>query len=147
RDIHADSRTDANARGSFVFSGLYSGVDFADFLLGFPQQATVQFGPGTEQFRSRSWDLFVQDDWRASDTVTVNAGVRYEYFSPVSEAANRLVTLDVAPDFTAAVPVVAGGTGPYSGAFNDALVDPFRGGVEPRIGVAWRPKPGTVIRT
>ena len=146
RAIRADSRTDANARGSFVFSGLYTGVDFGDFLLGLPQQSTVQFGPGTEQFRSRSWDLFLQDDWRASDTVTVNAGLRYEYFSPVSEAANRLVTLDVAPDFTAAVPVVVGGTGPYSGAFGDAIVNPFRGGLAPRVGVAWRPKPGTVIR-
>jgi hypothetical protein len=146
RDIRADSRTDANARGTFVFSGLYTGVDFADFLLGLPQQSTVQFGPGTEQFRSRSWDGFLQDDWRASDTLTVNAGVRYEYFSPVSEASNRLVTLDVAPDFTAAVPVAAGGTGPYSGTFGDAIVNPFRGGVAPRVGVAWRPKSGTVVR-
>ena len=147
RDIRADARTDANARGTFVFSGLYTGVDFADFLLGLPQQSTVQFGPGPEQFRSRSWDAFLQDDWRASDTVTVNAGVRYEYFSPVSEASGRLVTLDVAPDFTAAVPVVAGGTGPYSGTFGDAIVNPFRGGVAPRVGLAWRPKPGTVVRT
>src|SRR5262249_60390898 len=107
RDFHAASRPDPNARGSFVFSGLYTGVDLADFLLGLPQQSTVQFGPGTEQFRSRSWDLFLQDDWRASDSVTVNAGVRYEYYSPVSEASNRLVTLDVAPDFSAAAPVSA----------------------------------------
>jgi len=110
RSIHADSQTDANARGSFVFTGLYSGNDFADYLLGRPQQATKQFGPGTEQFRSTSWDLFVQDDWRATDKITVNAGLRYEYFSPLSEASNRLVTLDTAPGFTAAVPVVAGGT-------------------------------------
>src|SRR5204863_9272102 len=115
RDIHADSRTDANARGSFVFSGLYSGVDFADFLLGLPQQATVQYGPGLEQFRSNSWDLFVQDDWRATDKVTVNAGLRYEYYSPVSEASNRLVTLDAPSTFMAAVPVMAGATGPFSG--------------------------------
>jgi trimeric autotransporter adhesin len=146
RDIRTDSRADANARGTFVFSGLYTGIDFADFLLGLPQQSTAQFGPGLEQFRSRSWDLFLQDDWRASDSVTVNAGVRYEYFSPVSEAANRLVTLDVAPDFTAATPVVAGGTGPYTGAFDDTIVNPFRGGVAPRVGVAWRPTQGTVVR-
>jgi trimeric autotransporter adhesin len=142
RDVHAD----ANARGTFVFSGLYTGVDFGDFLLGLPQQSTVQFGPGTEQFRSRSWDVFAQDDWRATDSLTVNAGVRYEYYSPVSEAANRLVTLDVAPDFTAAAPVIAGGTGPYSGAFGDTIVRPFRGGVAPRIGIAWRARPGTVVR-
>src|SRR5262249_28588776 len=84
RDIPRDSRTDANARGTFVFSGLYTGVDFGDFLLGLPQQSTVQFGPGTEQFRSRSWDLFLQEDWRVRDTLTVNAGIRYEYFSPLS---------------------------------------------------------------
>ena len=46
----ADSRTDPNARGSFVFTGLYSGNDFADFLLGLPQQASVQFDPDPEQF-------------------------------------------------------------------------------------------------
>jgi hypothetical protein len=147
RDIHADSRTDANARGSFVFTGLYSGVDFADFLLGLPQQASVQFGPGLEQFRSKSLDAFIQDDWRVSSSVTVNAGLRYEYFSPVSEANNRLATLDVTQAFTAAAPVVAGGTGPYSGAFTDTIVNPFHGGLAPRVGVAWRPKANTVIRT
>ncbi len=147
RDIRADSRTDANARGSFVFTGLYSGSDFADLLLGLPQQATVQFGPGLEQFRSRSADLFVQDDWRVTDTLTVNAGLRYEYFSPLSEASNRLVTLDVAPGFTAAVPVMAGDLGPYSGALPDTIVRPFRAGFAPRVGIAWRPKPGTVVRT
>jgi trimeric autotransporter adhesin len=147
RDIRADSRADANARGSYVFTGLYSGSDFADFLLGVPQQATVQYGPGLEQFRSRSSDLFVQDDWRATDKVTVNAGLRYEYFSPLSEAQSRLETLDVAPGFTAAVPVAAGGTGPYSGAFTDSIVKPFRAGFAPRVGLAWRPKQGTVVRT
>ena len=146
RDIRLDSRADANARGSFVFSGLFSGVDFADFLLGLPQQATVQYGPGLERFRSRSWDLFAQDDWRVSSKMTLNLGLRYEYFSPVSEAANRLATLDVAPDFTAAVPVRAGGAGPYAGDLPDTIVRPFRTGFAPRVGVAWRARPSTTIR-
>jgi hypothetical protein len=147
RDIRADSRTDANARGSYVFTGLFSGSDYADLLLGLPQQATVQFGPGTERFRSHSADLFIQDDWRATDKLTVNAGLRYEYFSPLSEASNRLVTLDVAPGFTAAVPVLAGAAGPYSGALPDTIVNPFRAGFAPRVGIAWRPAQGTVVRT
>jgi hypothetical protein len=146
RDIHADSRSDANARGTFVFTGLYTGLDFGDYLLGLPQQSTVQFGPGLDQFRSRSWDLFVQDDWRATDKLTLNVGLRYEYYSPVSEVANRLVTLDVAPDFSAATPVPAGGVGPYSGALPDALVRPFHGGFAPRVGMAWRPANGTIVR-
>ena len=112
RSIHADSRTDANARGSYVFTGLYTGLDFSDFLLGLPQQASKQFGPGPEQFRSTSWDLFVQDDWRLSDKVTLNAGLRYEYYSPVSEASNRLATIDVTPGFTAAAGPILAGTAP-----------------------------------
>jgi trimeric autotransporter adhesin len=147
RDIRTDSRTDANARGSFVFSGLYTGLDFSDFLLGLPQQATVQYGPGEEQFRSTSWDLFMQDDWRAGDKVTVNAGLRYEFFSPVAEADDKLSTLDVAPGFAAVSQVIAGGVGPFSGVFDDTIVKPFRGGVAPRIGIAWRPIQGTVVRS
>src|SRR5262249_48642297 len=41
----------------------------------------------------------------------------------------------------------AGGSGPFSGSFADTIVKPFRGGVAPRVGVAWRPRAGLVVRT
>jgi hypothetical protein len=44
------------------------------------------------------------------------------------------------------VPVQAGGIGPYSGQLPDTIVRPFRSGLAPRVGVAWRPKQGTVVR-
>ena len=57
RDQRLESWSSSNARGSFVFTGLYtgggsgmkSGLDFADFLLGLAQQASVQYGPGLVQ--------------------------------------------------------------------------------------------------
>ena len=146
RDIRFDSRSDPNARGSFVFTGLYTGLDFADFLLGVPQQASVQFGAGVERFHQTSADLYLQDAWRARDTLTIDAGVRYEYVSPFDEGANHLVNLDVSPGFTAAVPVLAGGTGPYFGAYPDSIVTPDRNDVAPRIGLAWRPAASTIVR-
>jgi len=154
RVTSTDSRSDPNPRGSFVFTGLYTGggagrgagLDFADFLLGLPQQATLQFGPGLQRFRSRAWSLFLQDDWRVRNTFTVNAGVRYEYQSPFWEADNRLVNLDVAPDFTAAVPVRAGEVGPFTGRFPATVVDPDRNNLAPRVGIAWRPRPRLVVR-
>ena len=153
RGTHADSRSSANARGTFVFTGVYTGTtagqfgaDFADFLLGLSQQATIQYGPGLERFRSRAFNLFVMDDWRVRNGLTINAGLRYEYQSPYWEADNRLVTLDAPPDFTAAVPVVAGEVGPYTGAFPRTIVEPDWNNLAPRVGVAWKPQSRTTVR-
>lgn len=153
----SSSQTDANARGAFVFTGLYasgglgtvprgSGLDFADFLLGLPQQASVQFGPGNVRMRGRSMSMFVQDDWRKSGTLTFNLGVRYELLWPFLERNRQMVNLDVAPDFSAAAPVFSGSTGPFNGRFPDALMNADMNNLAPRVGFAWRARPGTVVR-
>ena len=106
RDIHADSRTDANARGSFVFTGLYTGVDFGDFLLGLPQQATVQFGPG-----ARAVPIAIVGSVRAGRLARQRHGDGQRrpalrvLLAGVGGVATASSTLDVAPGFTAAAPV------------------------------------------
>jgi hypothetical protein len=152
RDARLDSRSDTSARGSYVFTGIYTGAgtpvpggDFADFLLGLAQQASVQYGPGLARFRARAWNLYLQDDWRVGAKLTLNAGVRYEYQAPYREADNRLVTLDVTPGFTAASPVMAGQVGPFTGALASTIVRPDRNNVAPRLGVAWRATTKTVV--
>ena len=106
--------TTGDARGSYFFTGLYSaaspvirsyGLDFADFLLGLPQQASVQY-PGDVALSGRAFSVFVQDDWRVRGNVTLNLGARSKAVSPFTEAHNRMVNLDVAPGFTAADPVI-----------------------------------------
>ncbi|OFW23587.1 MAG: hypothetical protein A3G21_06575 [Acidobacteria bacterium RIFCSPLOWO2_12_FULL_66_21] len=152
----SNNRTDSNARGAFVFTGLYAsggspvvrggGLDFADFLLGMPQQATVQYGPGDVRMSGRSMSAYLQDDWRKTSTLTFNLGLRYELMWPFVERGGQMVNLDVAPDFTAAVPVISGGTGPFSGTFPKALLRPDTNNLAPRVGFAWRVKPGTILR-
>ena len=44
RRIQVNTQTDSNARGTFTFTGVNSGYDFSDFLLGLPQLTSVQFG-------------------------------------------------------------------------------------------------------
>lgn len=139
------SNADANARGAFVFTGLYSGNDFADFLLGMPQQATVQYGPGPVQLRSRSASLHAEHEWWYS-YYTFSSGVRYELTGPYTEASGRLVNLDVAPRFLAATPVASGRTGAYTGRFPEALVRTDINNVMPRLGFAWQPGGGTTLR-
>lgn len=153
-----DSQTSSSARGSFVFTGLYTqdgsalrsqagGADFADFLLGDAQQANVAFGPGRLQFHGRAFSLFAQDDWRMRGNLTLNAGVRYEYVSPMTEANNHLVNLDIAPDLSSVALVEAGQSGPYFGSVPDSLVRPDWNNIAPRIGLAWQVRPGTIVRT
>ena len=153
---YSSNQTDTNARGAFVFTGLYTsagapgvrggGLDFADFLLGMPQQATVQYGPGTVRMSAHSMSAYWQDDWRKSSKLTFNLGMRYELITPFYERGGHMVNLDAAPDFRAVVPVVSGGSGPFSGSFPRALLNTDANNVAPRVGFAWRYKPGTIIR-
>jgi hypothetical protein len=148
------SHSEANANGSFVFTGAYTngGVqsrgpyDVADFLLGLPQQASVQFGPGDVALTGKSMSLFVQDDWRLRGNLTVNLGLRYELMWPFVERQGQLVNLDVTPDFTAAAPVMAGDVGAFSGEFPEGLLVTDSNNLAPRVGFAWRGPAGLVLR-
>ncbi len=154
RRLQLNTQTDQNARGTFSFSGLLTsafdangqplpntGYDFADFLLGLPQSSSVRFGSSDTYFRGSSYDAYVNDDWRVLPNLTVNAGLRYEYFTPYSEKYNKIANLDIAPGFTAVAVVTPGGVGPYSGKFSSALVNPDRNNFSPRVGIAWKPFP------
>ena len=126
-----------NPRGAFTFTGGATGNDFADFLLGIPDTSSVAFGNADKYFRESVYDGYVNDDWRVSPELTLNTGLRWEYGAPITELYDRLVNLDVAPGFAGVPPVVGG-----------SLVRPDKRGFEPRVGIAWRPMPGSsmVIR-
>jgi trimeric autotransporter adhesin len=135
-----------NAEGSFTFTGFATGLDFADFLLGLPQLTSIQSGTNSYNFRANSFDYFAQDDWRVRGNLTINAGLRYEYYGPYTEANNQIANLDVASGFTAADVVLPGQTGQFNGAFPRSLIRPDRHAFAPRIGIAWKPLKLTVVR-
>jgi hypothetical protein len=96
--------------------------------------------------RGRSVGVFWQDDWRHGAGLTFNLGVRYDYVHPYREAEGQMVNLDAAPDFTGVAPVLAGGTGPFSGVFPSTLVRADANNLSPRVGVAWRAARATIVR-
>jgi len=169
RRILQSFRSARNAEGSFVFTGFATsqyaaggsascpgtqqcpmadtGYDFADFLLGLPQQTTLQSGANSYNFRANAFDFFTQDDWRFRSNLSFNLGLRYEYNGPYTEAGNRMSNLDVAPGFTADAPVLPGQAGPFHGTFPVSLVRPDRNNFAPRIGMAWKPTKQMVVRT
>lgn len=140
---HVNLVSQQNPRGSFFFSGDLTGVDFADFLLGLPQSSTIAFGNADKDFRQSVYAAFISDDLRISPSFTLNLGARWEYEAPVTERQGRLVNLDVAPGFSEVGPVVASGSAGRQ--YPSSLVRPDRGGIQPRVALAWRPILGSSI--
>jgi hypothetical protein len=105
----------------------------------------VGFGNADKYLRQSVYDFYATDDWRVSPQLTLNVGARWEYGAPVTERKGRLVNLDVASGFSAVAPVLASDPkGPLTGqSYPTSLMRADRSGVEPRIGVSWRPIPGS----
>lgn len=139
-----------NARGTYVYSGVFTSVDglgtnsgdpFADFLLGYPQDTNRTTGSGQAYMRQNVYGAYAQDDWRVSSRLTLNLGVRYSYASPYSEARDNFLNLDYSslPNPPTLVRVKSGTL-------------PQRLNFAPRLGLAWQlpklPLPGglTVFR-
>lgn len=137
----------SSPRGSFAFNGVFSqnplsrtgtGSPFADFLLGLPDSASI----GTNVragMRVRNYSGFVQDDWKVSNRLTMNIGVRYEFTTPVTEVANRMANFDLATNSV----VLA-----KPGSLEDrALARADRNNFAPRVGIAFQLNQRTVVRT
>ncbi len=116
-----------DARGTFTFTGA-AGSDFARFLLGIPDISSIAFGNADKYFRQTFYDGFITDDFRVNGSLTINAGIRWEYEGPIRELRGRLVNLSIAPDFSSIAPVTGNG-----------LIQPDRLGIQPRVSIAWRP--------
>jgi hypothetical protein len=68
--------------------------NFTQILRGQATEADTQFGITDKQFRFNDFNFFVSDDWRISRSVTINAGVRYEFFGLPTEVNGRIGNVD-----------------------------------------------------
>ncbi len=130
---------DARAlNGTLTFSdGRYTNFAYGDFLLGqaSTQGLTLFFEP---ELYTDSWQVYAQDQWRATSNLTVSYGLRYEYFTPLFERENRMTNIDPA---TGEILNASDG-----GAFERGLIRPDRNNVAPRVGAAWTMTPRMVWR-
>ncbi len=127
----AEKRTSVEgaSRAFLLFAGRnISGNGLADLLLGFPAGsagAPVGFPP---TLQTNTAATFVQNDWRPVSTLTVSAGLRYEYATPPVDPQNRAELYD--PATRILVRVGTGGM-PRGGYVPDG------NNIAPRAGFAW----------
>jgi hypothetical protein len=145
---------DADARGDFSFNGTFTGNAFADFLLGDPQQETLN-SETIGDLRYKYYGGYVNDDWKVTPKLTLNLGIRYEYESAPYERYNQQSNFFIGPNVllfpnnnvppTTLIPASLAGQIP-SGVNSRALVSEFRNNWAPRAGLAYQVARDTVLR-
>ena len=134
--------------GSLSFTGTYTnnpvssagtGAGFADFILGLPVSSSKSLlGSGVPYNSYSEYGGFVQDQWRVSNKLTVNMGLRWDMFTPLTERYNRL------SDFFL-------GTGTFALAgqngISDSILNTQKHDFSPRLGLAYRLNDKTVVRS
>ena len=123
----------APTRGNLRFQATFTGNAFADFLIGYPNRAELTNVFVVDQ-QLWSSSFYVQDDWKPTDKLTLNLGLRYDFMPPATEKDNRLANFD---------PNGNGGRARWSsrsdGSLADrALVNPDKNNFAPRIGAIYR---------
>jgi len=119
------------------------GVDFASFLLGIPDSANISTLRNVDYHR-KIFSFYGQDDLRMTSRLTLNLGLRYEIFMPITEGHNEMATFNFAQDslivptgqnaqLTPAIasflPILRNGS--------SGLISPDYTNVAPRVGAAY----------
>jgi hypothetical protein len=127
-------------RPQYQFRGL---LNFANDACCFNEQ--VQVNPtggalnGRRYFRDADYAVFAQDDWKVRPTLTLNLGLRWEYFTPLTEAHHTLSNY-VFPGHDFINGYVCGPVAPLTPCKNgNQLYNPDRNNFGPRVGFAWSP--------
>lgn len=165
-----------NSSGNFIFNADWTkqasnanaarlGQDLAGLLLGLPTGGNFQITTSRTN-QSYYYSTFIQDDWRASNNLTFNIGLRYESETGTTERFNRTTAgfdptvktsvTDAATANYAASPSVllpASAFNPKGGIYfatpgKSSIYDPYKYSFSPRFGVSWQPGQfsGLVVR-
>src|SRR6266700_3323000 len=101
----------------------------ADLLTGYPTTLNLQLNPFSPHYLYKNMGFYFQDDWKLTPTLTVNLGLRWEYFGRPVERYDHMASFDL-------------NTGqqlfPGQNGTPRSLAEQYYKNFAPRIGLAWR---------
>ena len=146
--------------GQYNFTGVYSGLGFADFLLGIPQSTSLTVPTPPRYLRGTVWGMYAQDQFKVNSRLTLNYGVRWDIEPPYTSTQGAIYSFNPAngdlvvpqngvqavnPLFPKNIPIE---TASQAGYPSGSMLDFHKDYILPRIGFAYSPTLAgkTVIR-
>jgi Carboxypeptidase regulatory-like domain len=125
-DVILDGDTYTGAQGAATFQSL------ATWITGVPTKASILTGDPTEEARSHWYGIYAEDSWRVAPRVTLNLGLRWEYYGALSVRDNYWGNFN--PNASSTTPAFEqfGSGEPLPSLYKPQLRD-----FSPRVGVAW----------
>lgn len=144
--------------GCITFNGRWTGLDFADFLLGLPFSSARMYLLPPDIRKRDEWAFYFQDDIKWSSKLNLSLGLRWDYF-PIVRSVNDFASLfdpvsrrlvlpsdkaiaAVRPEVALPIPLVTADTA----GFEKSLLKSDKNDWGPRVGLAYRFMSSTVLR-
>jgi Carboxypeptidase regulatory-like domain/TonB dependent receptor-like, beta-barrel len=138
RYLQINERNTCAANGDFTFNGAETGSDFADFLIGAPNE----FNQCSRQLldsRTRYGGAYVQDTYKVKPNLTLNLGLRWEVSMPWYDTQGKIETIVPGLQSTQFPTAPLGWVVPGDPGIPSTLAPTRYNNFAPRVGLAYSP--------